>query len=361
MRLLSQMLALGPSDRISAAAAQASCAFDFGLLRPMRTATGATILHGARGPFGIQTGNLQPDVLDWLRDDDEWKNWNQDRRYGDMSKKRKRAAKNAPDESFVKIEIGGYVADKEMGTSINNVEAKKPVPFPRLRAWIIALRRVNADCLHAVEVQLRRALLSMLAEQLGSNGSEILTKSIHKWFAHYGVVQLMKMGARFDPRHFDGGASLLHLGLTLWGHRRLVLELVAPPDGTAAAAEPASEATAEAAEAEEEKPAETVTHVKQEAGSVYLASLCAAAHYVEQFDQKDEKLLAHGGCGDLQVAVMVRTSLFGAAMGRTGGSKPGPAMVFDAAQAIVTKALARSTFVLPPLHLCLEAMAEEVD
>ena len=366
LRLRSRMLTLGPSDRISAEAAAASGAFDCGVLRPMRTPEATTIFQGERGPFSIQTGNLQPDVLQWLRDDPAWKDWNADGQHGDMGAKRKRMAPNMPDESLAKIEIVGFMADEEEGTNLNGLNAKHPLPFPRLRAWLVALRRANADWLRSVELELHRAMRAMLAEHLGANGRVLMTISNSKWFGHYGVAQLMKMGARTDPRHFDGGASLLHMGLTLWGRRRLALEVVSPKPAEAdgpAAKRPAvprrfKRKSPEAGEADQDPSDRIICHVLQEAGAVYLASICAAAHYVEHFDHSDEELLAHGGCGDLQVAVMLRTSLFPAAMARTGFSRPGPILVYEAAQAIVTNALSRFTFSLPSMELCTQAMSD---
>ena len=38
----------------------------------------------------------------------------------------------------------------------------------------------------------------------------------------FGMIQAMTPSSlREDPRHFDGGASLLHLGLSLFGNRSL--------------------------------------------------------------------------------------------------------------------------------------------
>ncbi len=51
---------------------------------------------------------------------------------------------------------------------------------------------------------------------------------IREWFNQFVSIQFMRPNARDDVRHFDGGASILHMGLTLWGRWQLRLHLAVP-------------------------------------------------------------------------------------------------------------------------------------
>ena len=69
----------------------------------------------------------------------------------------------------------------------------------------------------------------------------------------YASVQMMKIGKREDGWHTDGGASLLHAGLTLFGSRTL---LINTEDDTGCISLP------------------------QKPGSFYIGNLCALEHNV---------------------------------------------------------------------------------
>ena len=43
----------------------------------------------------------------------------------------------------------------------------------------------------------------------------------------YAILQVMTPGERHDPEHYDGGASLLHGGLTIFGSRGLEMQTAA--------------------------------------------------------------------------------------------------------------------------------------
>jgi hypothetical protein len=78
----------------------------------------------------------------------------------------------------------------------------------------------------------------------------------------------MKGGSRTDPRHYDGGAALLIMILTLHGSRRLRCFAVAD-EASVASADGASVAVAP----------ECV--LNNSPGSVYCATLCGAEHQVQ--------------------------------------------------------------------------------
>ena len=56
-------------------------------------------------------------------------------------------------------------------------------------------------------------------EDLKEDGKTL--RDIHptEWAFSLGMLQVMQNGRREDKKHTDGGASLLHLGLSLFGRR----------------------------------------------------------------------------------------------------------------------------------------------
>ena len=93
----------------------------------------------------------------------------------------------------------------------------------------------------------------------------------------------MKPDEREDPPHFDGGASLLHAGLTIWGKRGLDVQL---------------------------QPEAEWRRLHQKPGSFYVGNLCADA----------QPLWVEDGFEGVQVAVLLRTDLFSGA--RVHAMKP---------------------------------------
>ena len=49
-----------------------------------------------------------------------------------------------------------------------------------------------------------------------------MQRPMNKWFATVGQLHLFEAPAGLEEaQHFDGGASILHMGLTLYGRRQL--------------------------------------------------------------------------------------------------------------------------------------------
>ena len=69
----------------------------------------------------------------------------------------------------------------------------------------------------------------------------------------YASVQVLKVGKREDGWHTDGGASLLHAGLTIFGSRQLLVKVKGEKDCISLAQRP---------------------------GSFYVGNLCALEHNV---------------------------------------------------------------------------------
>ena len=159
----------------------------------------------------------------------------------------------------------------------------------------------------------------------GVNGKAFLTEDIHSWAADLGALQLAKPTTRADPLRYDGGASFFHIGLTLWGRRRLVLKQT---DG------------------------EDVT-VQTYPGHIYAGCLCAAEHQVlHEEGSSDQDLLQHETHGPLEVTLMIRSRIFRGTRAPTAAFGPNPKLVWQSANDCVQKSLQEGTWALPSLADC---------
>ena len=137
----------------------------------------------------------------------------------------------------------------------------------------------------------------------------------------YATAQVMAIGEREDGWHTDGGASLLHAGLTIFGSRTLQVDVL-------------------------EKGR---IGLHQRPGSFYIGNLCAVAHNVAH------SATSTGNCGpgpsseQVQIAIMLRTNVFRAARARNINSTPGPSELFEVVNDVVARHLAEEPFRLPEL------------
>ena len=138
---------------------------------------------------------------------------------------------------------------------------------------------------------------------------------------------MMKPSKRYDLEHCDGGASLLHGGLTIFGARHLECKVAASAAGE-----------------------EAWTVLPQRPGSFYLGNLCAPWHRVRHLEQAGPLCAA---AGDFHVVVMLRTDVFRAERSRATNVKPKPAEVFDIVNEVVASALSARPLSFPDFASCL--------
>ena len=208
---------------------------------------------------------------------------------------------------------------------MNGENACDPV-CPRLASWVHAWKNVNANALQDLRTRMTAVLSLMDDAELGINGRRLREADPSDWLFKFACIQFMKCGVRRDPRHFDGGAALLLGCLTLWGNRALTVESEPPVD----------------------------LHLHP--GSVYLASLAAAAHQVQHQDMADDEELleVNNGADACRVVVLLRGSTFRAAR---GSIVPGPASTFQAAQRVVSEWQVTTPLLLPSMAECARTYA----
>jgi len=94
-----------------------------------------------------------------------------------------------------------------------------------------------------LDLKLQEALRAESLDDIGKNGEAMLGASVADWAFEANVMQLMAPGQRLDPQHFDAGASLLFMKVTLWGSREThILAKGLVPPAARKAVRPASAA-----------------------------------------------------------------------------------------------------------------------
>ena len=158
------------------------------------------LLVGARGSTPLLHGELSPDLLQFLN-------------HGLPAT----PFDSANPEAFIseegqKCEYAGHTGPERL-QGLQHLSRKATQPAPaHWRAWITAFIRANEAALRTLQVQLRRQIAKATPEDPDVSGNtEVFEAPIESWVWKYWTLQLMRASEeRQDPRHFDGGASLLH-------------------------------------------------------------------------------------------------------------------------------------------------------
>ena len=235
------------------------------------------------------------------------------------------------------------------------------IPSERLAAFVRAIRKKWRPCLQQLGRNMREAVRAdgMPATIYQKNGVPILQEEFADNAFAYVSIQLMQPGAREDGWHTDGGCSLLHASVTLFGTRSVEVKVIAKPQVT----------------------------LDQEPGSFYVGNLSALEHNVRHHEEcnhtfdgaaatakgdgKDlaSAAAAKGGAEDrapaeaakgnqgLQIAAMIRCDVFRECRARTINSTPGPVEFFRVVNRTVAEHLADVPVALPDLTEVLAEVA----
>ena len=212
---LGSLLQIEPPSRMTAAAASASPGLlGYERLRPTRRNVPAQ-----RGPLTLTQANLEPALLALLQSDPYW-NDVCTRLESDVTG---RACRPLSEQKLgLKIEELGHVGDEPPETSrCNNMQAKAPLPARSVRAFLRAFLAKNEPALLELQRRIKVGLQKLPRSYLGDNGEDFLKADIMKTAFCYAHIQVMRARQRRDPPHYDGGASWLHMGLTIFGRRKL--------------------------------------------------------------------------------------------------------------------------------------------
>ena len=170
-------------------------------------------------------------------------------------------------------------------------------------------------------------------EALRSNGTHFFKTCFSETALTYGLLQVMKPSERCDPEHFDGGASLLHGGLTIFGSCHLECKVAA-----SAAGEEASAAGEEA------------WRCSRNGQEVSTLGICVPPGIA--YDTKSKRDLFAQPL-EIHVTVMLRADVFRDERSRAKKIKPRPVEVFDIVNEAAASALSARPLSFPDFASCL--------
>ena len=150
----------------------------------------------------------------------------------------------------------------------------------------------------------------------------------------------MRASDRRDPPRWDGAASLVHAGLTVYGRRHVEYQLAS---------------------------GRWLEPMPQQPGTFYLGNLCAPWHQVQHSrGQAAEPLWrrplsassqaaepACAGGEGVHIAIMLRSGVCRGARARSKGGEPCPVDVYRAINACVAAKIAADPLRLPSLAECM--------
>ena len=217
--------------------------------------------------------------------------------------------------------------------SCNALDVSKRLPLVRLQAWVRTFQLRNSRAFAAMDASAKTAVRKISRDERGANGQNFLETPMADWCLSCAELNITNPGAGADlweePLHKDGGASVLHLGLTLYGRRDVRFE-----QGL-------------------EKPD---IYVLCFPGSIYIGQVTGAAHQVHHRAAAETELLDLGALGRCAVTVMLRTALFPHNRSRLRNTTPSPVGVFDALTSAFRQVMATEDMFLPTLGECMSEL-----
>ena len=276
-----------------------------------------------RGVVTIVEARLQEELIRYLQRDPWWPEI-YERLAGISAPKKQRIGKHEA-ALGLKYEQAGFVSLEAPDSKvIAGLPAREVFGALRVVDFARAFMQLNNTWFREVTRKIQEKLVRMPVSIIGNNGADFLSDCMSKTAFCYAVVQIMRAGERYDPKHYDGGASLLHMGLSVWGRRTLNCFF----------------------------QDETVS-IEQSPGSIYIGNLVTVEHQVKHYAAAEaaplyqpEGRLKKDSKG-LLVTVMFRSDVFRHARSRQMKLPPSPADVFQVVNAIVAEQLANFPLRVP--------------
>ena len=286
-----------------------------GTLAGLGRSSPASIFPGGRHDWTMLQGTMSQDVLNWLQEEcselQQWKLASHDRQEGE-----------------VKYVLSGKMVEDVCSKALNALPISQLLPAPRLRAWLRAFKAKNASSLAKLCASACTSLLGLGIDSIGRNGKHFLTTPMDQWFATAGQLHIFdRPGELKEPRHFDGGASVLHIGITLYGRRHLLFF-----EG-------------------KDKEGRLMETMCLGPGSVYFGTVTGGMHSVAHQPPR----LQHEVLDEHSITVMIRTTLFPGVGARRMKRLPLPAPMFAALASSFVASLSKEPFLLPRLEECMSA------
>jgi hypothetical protein len=270
---------------------------------------------GVRHDWDLLVGQLDIQVLEWLR---------LDLQENDLDIVWTGKRPNVKTEHGRKFIMAGAMVDDPVSADMCRLKLTKPLPLPRVRAWLAAWKQANSELLLAMAQDARASAIALEPEKEDLNRIAFLKTPWKSWLLAAGEVCIANAeGSWPEAVHKDGGASTVHMGLTLYGTRRLTCWQA---DGS------------------------TVV-LDNLPGTVYCGGLTGPEHQVVHTPSAPDQLYRD----TLSVSVMVRTTLFPETQSRLRDVTPAPQNFFRALAHSIKTAFASGAWRLPSFEECKRA------
>ena len=266
-----------------------------------------------RHPWTMLHGIIGQDVLGWLREDVFHK-------LGDL--KLQAQAVDALSSGGKKYRLAGKMAEDPHSHHMNALKITNWLPTPRLVAWARAFKQANSEALSRMTADAKGALRALPSDSLGRNGLNFLGHDWSSWFASAGELHIFEnAGSSEEEAHYDGGAAIILIAITLYGRRTLRIH----DDGSP-------------------KPFD----LGMGPGCLYMGLMTGPKHQVLHTPSLGpEEML-----DDHSVVLILRTTLFPHDRSRGKKNIPSPECVFRALTSRFMHSFLTEKFVLPSLHQC---------
>jgi len=303
---------------------------------------GRTLFDGERAKWRLLCGQLQPDVLQYLRGDPFFQTSKAElaaREFHSFNEPQQRANKALScRQKECKIIISGGFGEP-CSQFVHALRVDKPFPAKRVARWRQSFLAKNAEAFGQLVKNIRSDLKKLSPKQRGQNGKHALRTPWQSWCLTAGQLFLTQAEGRLvEDSHCDGGAGVVHMALTLFGKRYLQCwNSCEKPSCLTPRLE-----------------AKVVDKIKfeQQPGTVFLSCSSAFRHQVEHQYQPSADLMTFGDLENLSVSVMFRSPLFPYNRARLAASTPSPKIVFQSIAASFEKWQSQSgqTLVFPSLQ-----------
>ena len=293
------------------------------LLQPRSFAVLWPALPAGRGSGTFLQGAVAADVLAWLQADPAWEEVAAILAAGGHQSDSGRACMSEEEkQSGLKFEEIGFATRKPRTPVFCNLKVDTACRATRASSFCDAFMQCNREWLVQLSARVREALRIYPAAFLAQNGQDLFTECFSVVAFNYVLTQVLRTDERRDPKHFDGGASLLHMGLTVFGARELECWLAD----------------------------QTSCVFKQVPGSLYVGTMAAIEHQVAHDPAWSLQLCGPQG---FQIVLQFRCDVFRHARGRANFRKPTPSVVFDVFNDIVVKHMVEQPLHIPELQDCV--------
>jgi hypothetical protein len=275
------------------------------------------VYQGARHPWNILTGTMGVETVQWLRLDLDAEG------VSSLNIDFEAARPDVRAEEKRKFVLSGKLCSDVASGSMCAMSLAKLFPLSRFRAWFAAFKTANGEMLSDLSRHSRTAATRCDAEGKDRNKLHFLESPFDSWFVSAAELTIAKANGDWaELVHQDGGASVIHMGVTIYGERTMNCQ----------------------------QPELANIVVRNQPGTVYLGGLTGPVHGVVHTPSPPDQLLQ----GNQSVSIMCRTTLFPHTQSRQRGTTPHPVEFFRSISASFAASFKKRSWRLPTLAECIK-------